>query len=97
MRRAEQFALLAIGRPEYQAKACEAAVKACAAYPLSAFLFDCATILRQFAKTSEARTLIAEFLRRPEAGPVRDVDEITRGQRDIADMVAQAEAALASR
>ncbi len=93
--RAERFALLANSRSDYRAKACEAAAKACAVYPLSAYLYDFATILQQFGRTEEARTLFSEFLRRPEAGPVREVDEVILRNRDIEQMIARARDAVA--
>jgi hypothetical protein len=63
---------------------------------LSAYFCDFAAILEQFGRMDEARTLYAQFLRQPEAGPVREVDELTLHQRDIAQMVGHAREALAS-
>lgn len=94
--RAERFALLARTDSQYRARAYEAGAKACALYPLSAYFYDFAAILEQFGSMDEARTLYAQFLRQPEAGPVREVDELTLHQRDIAQMVAHAREALAS-
>jgi hypothetical protein len=97
MGRAERFAILAHSQPEYRGKACEAAAKACSVYPLSAYLYDFAVILDQFGRLDEARTLLVAFLERPEAGPVRELDEVTLRQRDIAGMVARAELLIARR
>ena len=92
--RAERFAILANGQPEYSVKACEAGAKACVAYPLSAYFYDFATILEQFGRQQEARALFAEFLRKPEAGPMPELDDIILAQRDIGAMVEHATVAL---
>ena len=87
---AKRFALLARRQPEQRSKACETAAKACALYPLSAYFYDFAELLEGFGIREEARTLYAQFLQQPEAGPVQEIDEILLGQRNIAGMVAHA-------
>ena len=49
---------------ELKNRACEAAAKACAAFPLSIYFFDFGCVLQQVGKSKEARLLFAEFLRR---------------------------------
>lgn len=92
--RAEQFTLLADQQPEYRARACETAAKACAVYPLSAYFYDSAVILERVGHLEEARALFSVFLLQPEAGPVREIDEAMLHQRDIAAMMTHARAAL---
>ncbi len=92
--RAERFAILAYKQPECRARACETAAKACAVYPLSAYFYDFAAILERVGHIEEARAIFSTFLRQPEAGPVREIDEAMLRQRDIAAMMTHARAAL---
>jgi hypothetical protein len=91
MGRAERFAILAeSGGSEYRKKACEAAAKACAIYPLSAYIYDFACILDRLGDEEDARAAFAEFLRRNDAGPQNEVDRFMLSQRDVTTMVARA-------
>ncbi|MBA2684138.1 MAG: hypothetical protein H0U66_06585 [Gemmatimonadaceae bacterium] len=90
MSRAQRFAFLADGQPEYRTKACEAAAKACALYPLSVNLYDFAMILEEFGEHEEASTLLREFIQHPKAVLTPQMDDIALSMRDITGMVARA-------
>jgi hypothetical protein len=97
MGRAERFAILARESPEFRSKACEAAAKASAIYPLSIYVFDFARILDDCGEREQARTMFAEFLRRHAAGPISEIDESSLNQRDLPTMVEHANARLRTR
>jgi len=83
-----------LSQAEYKNKACEAAAKACAVFPLSIYFFDFACVLQQVGKPEEARLLFAEFLRRHGTEQLDAIMQRTLNQRDLAAAVAQAHAAL---
>ena len=94
MGRAKRFAILARTQRQFRAKACEAAAKACAVYPLSAYFYDFACILDELGEEQEATVMLANFLRRHEAEPVNEVDKVALNERDVTTMVRQAKERL---
>jgi hypothetical protein len=94
MGRAKRFAILAQEQPKFRGKACEAAAKACAVYPLSAYFYDFACILDQLGEEQEASVMLANFLRRHAAEPVNEVDTIALKEHDVTTMVRQAKERL---
>ena len=97
MGRAERFATLSGSRPDLRWKACEAAAKAAAIYPLSVYFYDFATILDDCGDPEQARTMFAEFLRRHAAGPISEIDDSTLAQRDLPSMIEHANARLSAK
>jgi hypothetical protein len=92
-KRARRFALE--GR---SAEACEAAAKACCAYPMYAHCYDFARILESVGKTTEAKAVFEEFLRLHDAGPQNDIDRnfdrVNRLHRDVPMMAREARTKL---
>ena len=95
MGRAERFLILGCSRPEYMKKACEAAAKACAIFPISIYFYDFACILDAAGEQSDARKMFAEFLRRFETEELGSVEQIIMRQRDVDEAVARARKELA--
>ena len=87
MGRADRFAILS--RP---ADACEAAAKACAIYPLSAYFFDLACLLENAGREADAKTMFDEFLRRHQANQPDAVDRLLLKTRDLPAMVSTPQA-----
>ena len=59
-----------------------------------AYFFDFAVILEDLGNLDDARLLYARFIQQPEAGPVKEVDELILRQRDLEDMLSRAREAL---
>jgi len=81
--RAERFLILANSQPEYRDQACQAAAKACAAFPLSIYFYDFGCILEQVGKSREAKQMFTEFLRRLRTETLDPVMKSTLDQRDV--------------
>jgi hypothetical protein len=69
--------------PEYGAKACEAAAKACGVFPLSIYFYDFGCVLQQVGKTEEAKQMFTEFLRRHGNETLDPIQQITLSHRDV--------------
>jgi hypothetical protein len=83
MGRAERFLILANSQPEYKEEACRAAAKACAVFPLSIYFYDFGCVLDEVGKTSEAKQMFAEFLRRCGTETLDAIMQTTLNQRDV--------------
>jgi len=83
MGRAERFLIGSSSHPENKRKACEAAAKACAVFPISIYFYDFALILEGAGERLEARKAFAEFLRRYETEELGPVERLWMSQRDV--------------
>jgi len=83
MGRAERFLILSNSKPEYGERACQAAAKASAVFPLSIYFYDFACTLQKVGKSEEARLMFTEFLRRLGTEALDPVMQSTLNQRDV--------------
>lgn len=94
--RAERFKILSSGEPSNATKACEAAAKACAIFPISSSFYEFALILAGVGKKGEARAMFEEFLRRVGAEELNDVEKLAMKRLDSNEAIARAKEALRS-
>jgi hypothetical protein len=83
MGRAERFVILANSDQQYRERACEAAAKACSAFPLSIYFYDFGCILKRPGKLGEAKKMFAEFLRRQATEALDPIMRSVLNQRDV--------------
>ena len=92
--RAERFRILSSGEPSNTTKACEAAAKACAVFPISSSFYEFASILSAAGKTEDAKAMFEEFLRRVGSEELNDVEKLAMKRLDSNEAIARAKEAL---
>jgi hypothetical protein len=90
MGRAQRFVILSHEKPEYVTRACDAAAKACAIFPVSKTFYEFGCVLEDVGKQADSKQMFGEFLRRCEIEKPDKVMAIALRQFDMESAVVHA-------
>lgn len=94
--RAQRFKISAASDPSNVRKACEAAAKACAVFPISSSFYEFGSVLQDLGQNEESSAMFREFLRRHGSEELNDVEKLALKQLNSDDAIARARGALCS-